>query len=65
MDWIYLCICSFGDYLIWFNVICFIRPETPEDIRARRHYSFAKVDGVMFELYDNAYVKVSLCESTD
>ncbi|XP_078156529.1 DNA (cytosine-5)-methyltransferase CMT3-like [Carex rostrata] len=33
------------------------RPESPEDIRARRHYTFAKVDGVMFELYDDAYVK--------
>ncbi|KAJ4753825.1 DNA (cytosine-5-)-methyltransferase family protein [Rhynchospora pubera] len=33
------------------------RMETPEDIRARRHYDFCKVDGVMFELMDDAFVK--------
>ncbi|XP_078152776.1 DNA (cytosine-5)-methyltransferase CMT3-like [Carex rostrata] len=32
-------------------------PESPEDTRARRHYTFAKVDGIIFELYDDAYVK--------
>ncbi|KAJ4756664.1 DNA (cytosine-5-)-methyltransferase family protein [Rhynchospora pubera] len=39
------------------NFLSHVRSETPEDLRARRHYSFAKVDGVMFELYDDAYVK--------
>ena len=47
------------------NIGYFISPESHEDTRARRHYTFAKVDGIIFELYDDAYVKVSLCEPTE
>lgn len=35
-----------------------------ENIRARRHYTSANVDGTEFELYNDAYVKVSLCYQT-
>ncbi|KAJ3696763.1 hypothetical protein LUZ61_000468 [Rhynchospora tenuis] len=39
------------------NFLGHVGSETPENLRARRHFSFAKVDGVIFELYDDAYVK--------
>lgn len=47
-------------FKVHFNFICCSKDDSEEVIQALRHYTQAEVDGrILYDLYDDAHVKVS------